>query len=111
MGLFPSNFVTADLTVEPEMSKYFLVCHWTVILYSLKFSFLEQEFSNLGASRMFIKNAVPQSVYQAVDFYLGKEKVCLCICMSLQKCRSRSVVEFNLVFLVSSVDNSVTNVV
>lgn len=24
MGLFPSNFVTADLTAEPEMSEYFL---------------------------------------------------------------------------------------
>ena len=72
MGLFPSNFVTADLTVEPEMSKYFLVCHWTVIRNSLIFSFLEQEFSNVRASKVFIKNAVPQSVYQAVDFYLGK---------------------------------------
>lgn len=37
--------------------------------------------------------------------------MCLCIYMSLQKCRLRSVVEFNLVFLVSSVDNSVANVV
>lgn len=74
MGLFPSNFVTADLTVEPEMSKYFLVYHWTVILNSLKFSFLEQEFSNVRASKVFIKNTIPQSVYQAVDFYLGKKK-------------------------------------
>lgn len=109
MGLFPSNFVTADLTVEPEMSKYFLVCHCTVILNSLIFSFLEQEFSNVRASKVFIKNAVPQSVYQAVDFNLGKKNVCVCIYMSLQKCKLRSVVEFNLIFLVSSVDNSVTN--
>lgn len=30
MGLFPSNFVTADLTAEPEMSKYFSVCWWMI---------------------------------------------------------------------------------
>ena len=34
----------------------------------------------------------------------------MCVYLSLQKCKL-SVVEFNLVFLVSSVDNSATNAV